>query len=126
MPVTAKLSKAFYDRLGEAVANELVEWFNQVDAAYRSDLRDINERNFARFDAKLDQRLGTFEVTIERRLAALEVMIERRLTSFEVTMTQRLSGVEVTLERGLRQQLRWMFVVWSALLIPIIGLWFRK
>jgi hypothetical protein len=27
MPVTAKLSKAFYDRLGEAIANELVDWW---------------------------------------------------------------------------------------------------
>ena len=40
MPVTAKLSKKFYDVLGEDVANELVEWFNQVDATYRTDLRD--------------------------------------------------------------------------------------
>jgi hypothetical protein len=37
MPVTARLSKQFYDRLGEAVTNELVDWFNQVDAAYKFD-----------------------------------------------------------------------------------------
>ena len=36
MPVTAKLSKQFYDRLGEDIANELVEWFNAVDATYRA------------------------------------------------------------------------------------------
>ena len=35
-----------------------MEWLNQVDAAYRSDLRDLNELNFARFDAKLDARLA--------------------------------------------------------------------
>lgn len=58
MPVTAKLSKLFYDRLGEAVTNELVDWFNQVDATHRSDLKEINELNFARFDAKLEQRLA--------------------------------------------------------------------
>jgi hypothetical protein len=29
MSVTAKLFRQFYDRLGEAVANELVDWFNQ-------------------------------------------------------------------------------------------------
>ena len=43
MPVTAKLSKKFYDTLGEDIANELVDWFNQVDATYRSELRDLNE-----------------------------------------------------------------------------------
>ena len=56
MPVTAKLSRKFYDKLGDDVANELVEWFNSVDATYRSDLRELNELNFARFDAKLEQR----------------------------------------------------------------------
>ena len=30
------------------------EWFNLVDATYRSDLRELNELNFQRFDAKLD------------------------------------------------------------------------
>ena len=31
--------KAFYDRLGEEVANELVEWLNLVDSTHRADLR---------------------------------------------------------------------------------------
>jgi len=34
-----------------------VDWFNSVDATYRADLRELNELNFARFDAKLEQRL---------------------------------------------------------------------
>ena len=58
MPVTAKLSKRFYEVLGEEVTTELVNWFNAVDATYRADLRDLNEVNFARFDAKLEQRLA--------------------------------------------------------------------
>ena len=69
MPVTAKLSKLFYDRLGEQVTNELVDWFNQVDATYRTDLRELNELNFARFDAKLEQRLAELDAKLERRLA---------------------------------------------------------
>ncbi len=58
MPVTARLSKRFYDQLGEEIASELVDWFNQVDQTYRGDLRELNELNFARFDAKLEQRLA--------------------------------------------------------------------
>jgi hypothetical protein len=64
MPVTAKLSKKFYDALGEEVANELVDWFNAVDAAYRADLRELNELNFARFDAKLGQRLAELKADL--------------------------------------------------------------
>jgi len=58
VPVTARLSKRFYEVLGEDVANELVEWFNAVDATYRAELREANESNFARFDAKLGQRIA--------------------------------------------------------------------
>ena len=58
MPVTARLSKRFYDTLGEEIASELVDWFNAVDATYRADLRELNELNFARFDAKQEQRLA--------------------------------------------------------------------
>ena len=68
MPVTAKLSRKFYEKFGDDVANELVEWFNMVDATYRSDLRELNELNFARFDAKLEQRLAQLETRLTKRL----------------------------------------------------------
>jgi len=35
-----------------------VNWLDAVDATYRTDLRELNELNFARFDAKLEQRLA--------------------------------------------------------------------
>ena len=40
MPVFAKLSKAVYDKLGEEVVNELVDWLNAVDARFREDYYD--------------------------------------------------------------------------------------
>lgn len=75
MPITAKLSKKFYDTLGEDIANELVDWFNQVDATYRSELRDLNELNFARFDAKLEQRIAEVRADI----AVLQGKIESQV-----------------------------------------------
>ena len=103
MPVTAKLSKAFYDRLGDDIANELVDWFNQVDATYRADLRELNEQNFQRFEARLEQRLAEFGAMVETRMAHLETTVEQRINA----------------------QTRWMFGAWAMLLIPILGLWFR-
>jgi len=58
VPVTARLSRKFYEKFGEELTNELVDWFNSVDATYRADLREVNELNFARFDAKLEQRIA--------------------------------------------------------------------
>ena len=90
MPVTAKLSRRFYEKLGDDVANELVEWFNRVDLTYRTELRDLNEVNFARFDAKLDQRVATLKAEIDQRITALEAKLD-----------------------GLRTELiKWMFLFW--------------
>lgn len=143
MPVTARLSKNFYDRLGEEIAGELVEWFNQVDATYRSDLRELNELNFARFDAKLEQRITAVEAKIDRRLAEFEARIEKRVAAleqrvvlfearmeqrmdlFESRMDQRFAEFEARMERRFGEQARWMFAAWASLLIPIIGLWIR-
>ena len=68
MPVTARLSKRFYDRFGDDIANEFVNWFNDVDASYRSDLIRLNDTNFALFDAKLEQRLAEQDARWEKRL----------------------------------------------------------
>jgi len=39
-----------------------------VDATYSADLRELNELNFARFDAKLEQRMAELNAMLERRL----------------------------------------------------------
>jgi hypothetical protein len=65
---TAGLSLKFYEKFGEDVANELVDWFNMVDATYRADLRELNDLNVARFDAKLEQRLADLETRLTKRL----------------------------------------------------------
>ena len=58
MPVTAKLSRKFYERLGDDIAGELVDWFNAVDATYQQQLRDTNELNWARFESKLEAQVA--------------------------------------------------------------------
>jgi hypothetical protein len=80
MPVTAKFSEKFYSQLGHDVADELIEWFNKVDATYHADLRELNELNFARFDARLEQRIAQ----VEQRIAQLETRLIRWMFLFWV------------------------------------------
>jgi hypothetical protein len=68
------------------VANDLVEWFNAVDLTYRSDLRELNELNFARFDAKLEQRL-----------AELRLDLLRWMFGFWATTMLTLAGLTIAL-----------------------------
>jgi hypothetical protein len=93
MPVTARLSLKFYEKLGEEVANELVEWFNQVDATYRADLRELNELNFARFDARLEQRIAELKADLRE----LEARIEARFASLRADLVKWLFAMWVTL-----------------------------
>lgn len=58
MPFTAKLSRRFYDHFGDELTNEFVDLINGMDAMYKSDVREMNELNFSRFDAKLEQRVA--------------------------------------------------------------------
>jgi len=82
--ITAKLSRKFYDTFGDDIANELVTWFNDVDTTYRADLRELNEVNFARFDAKLEQRMAELRTSVAERLAELESRLTWRMFAFWV------------------------------------------
>lgn len=98
MPITAKLSRRFYEKFGDEIVAELVDWFNAVDATYRSDLRELNELNFTRFDAKLEQRFAEQDARWERRFAQLDVKWEQRLARQEVKWEERLARQDVKLD----------------------------
>lgn len=101
MPVTAKLSRKFYEKLGDDVANELVEWFNLVDATYRSDLRELNELNFARFDAKVEQRWAQLDARLEQRWSQLDAKLEQRVAELRAEMQTGFAQLEARLTRRL-------------------------
>jgi hypothetical protein len=71
-----------------------------MDTTYRSELRELNELNFARFDAKLEQRLAQSDARWEQRLARLEVRLEAQ---------------------G-RMLVKWMFGFWMATVTTLGGL----
>jgi hypothetical protein len=117
LPVTAKLSRKFYEKLGDDVTNELVEWFNLVDATYRSDLRELNELNFARFDAKLEQRVAELDAKVERLVAGLRVEMQAGFTTADARLDQRLAELETRLTKR-------MFGFWIAQAATTAGLVF--
>jgi predicted component of type VI protein secretion system len=94
MPVTAKLSKRFYEALGEDVANELVDWFNAVDTTYKTDLRDLIEIQAQRFDARLEQRLEETRADVRSEIGQLRGEM-------------RVGFAELRSEL-----LKWMFLFW--------------
>jgi hypothetical protein len=100
MPITAKLSNKFYERLGDDVANELVEWLNLVDSSYRQEFKELFDANFGRVEARL--------VAIEQRMSDLEVRLEAR-------MDAKLADLKSEL-------LKWMFVFWVGTMGTVLAI----
>jgi len=61
-----------------------------VDATYRSDLRELNELNFARFDAKVEQRVAELRAEMQAGFARADANIDQRLAQLEARLTRRL------------------------------------
>jgi hypothetical protein len=82
-----------------------------VDAAYRSDLRELNELNFARFDARLEQRFAESALVFEQ---------------FARTLERQLAKLVLELKDQQVVQMRWMIGMWVVVLVAVIGLWIRS
>ncbi len=112
-----------------------VDWFNAVDATYRADLRELNELNFARFDAKLEQRLATLDAAWQGRWTELDAKLEQRLaeldakwggrwTQLDAKLVQRLAELRVELVKelaGVKSGLKWMLAFWAPTALAVIG-----
>jgi len=109
--VTAKLSRQFYERFGDELTNELVNWMNMVDAAYRSDFRELFEVHFGRFDAKLEQRVAQLDAKLEQRVAELEARMDKHAAQFDGK-----------LERMKVEILRWNILMWMTTLGTVVAL----
>lgn len=136
MPVTAKLSRRFYDQLGDEVANELVNWFNAVDETYRNQLRELNELNWERFRSELraegiairsdvekrlsemDKKLDSRFSTVEAKFAAMDARFERVEANFP-SLEQRIDAKFARFETRMYKA---MFAFWTATIIPLATL----
>ena len=111
-----------------------MDWFNAVDATYRGDLRELNEVNFARFDAKLEQRLAELRVELSIRIDRLESKLDGKLdktlaehafAQLNARIDQAAAALDAKLERRLGQLTRWLLLAWATLFAAVIGLWLR-
>jgi hypothetical protein len=103
VPVTAKLSRKFYERLGDDIASELVDWFNAVDLTYQTQLREMNDLNWERFKA-----------TLLAESASIRSEIRGELHSGLAEVRTEMADMRAEL-------LKWMFVYWTGTIIGLGG-----
>ena len=93
MPVTAKLSRKFYEKFGDDIAGELVDWFNAVDLTYQTQLRELNELSWERFKATLQGEIASLRSELRTEMSAMRADL-----------------------------IKWMFVFWCGNMIGLGGL----
>ena len=84
---------------------------NHVDAASRAELRELNELNFARFEARMDQRFAEFSAVFQE---------------FARSVDRQLAEIRLEMKEQQVVQMRWMVGMWLALMVAVMGLWIRR
>ncbi len=86
-----------------------------MDATYRLEFRDLFETNFARFDAKPDQRIADLRAELREEMAELRSELQSRLLARIGVVEGRFGTLEGRL-------VRWMFLFWAVSLGTSIAL----
>lgn len=115
MPVTAKLSRKFYDRFGDDIAGELVDWFNAVDLTYQTQLREMNDLNWERFKATLLGESASIR-------AELRGEFREGLAELRGELREGLAELRTEMAEMRANLLRWMFIYWTGAVVGLGGL----
>lgn len=111
MPRTHQFSEEFYEKLGHGIANEFIDWANDVDLAYRTELRDQNESNFQKFESVL-----------RGEIAALEARLDGKMEVGFATLRTEMADLRAELTAGQAMMFRWMVVLFLGAVLTVIGL----
>lgn len=109
MPFTAKLSRRFYDHFGDELINEFVDLINGMDATYKSELREMNELNFARFDAKLEQRAAELRTEI----VAMRAEMRTETVATRAEMRTEIAALRTEMHAQKADLIKWMFLFFT-------------
>ena len=112
MPITAKLSRQFYEKLGDEVTNELVAWLNAVDDSYRAEFRDLFAANFGQVRAEM----SALRTELRSEMGSLRAELRSELRSEIGSLRTDLASLEHRVgEQAAKQKaelLLWMFLFW--------------
>ncbi len=133
MPVTVRFTSKFYERLGDDVAGELVDWCNAVDETYRNQLREMNESFWERLTAHLDASLGVTrnEMSAMRGDLRTDVTntganLRTEMSSMRADLRTEMGSVTADLRTEMANMradlIKWMFVFWIGNVVSLGGL----
>lgn len=103
MAVTARLSHKLYETFGEEAGADMVGWMQNMEAQ-RTELRELNELNFSRFESRFNE---------------LSRVMDARFAQFEASIVGRL---EAKIEQRTADLMKWSFVFWCGAVAAVAAL----
>lgn len=100
MPVTTRLVQRLHDVLGEEATDDLFAWWQETARVNRTEIREVADLYFARFEARLEKGLA------------------------EVRAEMATQGADLRSEMAAQRAdlIKWMFIFWAGTVIPLAGL----
>ncbi len=121
MPITAALSRTLHEALGHEAAADLVDWMQQVDT-HRVELRELNELNYARIEARFqatDARISEVRHELLGEVGALRMDMRDGFADVRSEMRTGFAELKIAIARTeskidsrYAEVLKWSFVFW--------------
>ena len=100
MPESGKLSLGLSEKLGEEVASGLINAFNEMEVAHRTEFQEL------RHDiARLENRVVEFRAELKQDITALRFELKQDMAAMRGELLQKIAGVQSEL-------IKWTFVFW--------------
>jgi hypothetical protein len=131
MPVSPRLSRKLQQTLGDDAAEDLVSWIQNVEAQ-RAELRELNDLNYSRLDARLTELRRDMQADVAAMHADLGELRQEMRTGFATSagqlermagqLRQEMAQLETRLERRMGDLIKWSFVFWVSAVGAIAAL----
>lgn len=105
------MSRKFYDKLGDEVALELVEWLNTVEASYRQEFSELFAANFGQLRAEMAGLRAEMNLALANLRAELLVVLANQKSETYDRIAQ-----------GERRLLVWMIGLWLSAPLATAGM----
>jgi hypothetical protein len=123
----ARLSRAFYEKFGDDLTDELVNCLNSIEGSYRAELRDLFDAQFGRFEEKLERRLAETTALLRSEIASAKEELRTEMRAEMGSLRTDVGSLRADLN-GVKERLgmlKWSFAVWVPVTLGVIDLYFR-
>jgi len=114
MPLSGKLSLGLSEKLGEEVASGLINAFNEMEVAHRTEFQEL------RHDiARLENRVVEFRAELKQDITALRFELKQDMAAMRGELLQKIAGVQSEL-------IKWTFVFWLGtigIVVYMVSMW---